>query len=108
MADARVAEGYFVTTSTFTGEARAWVANKQLHLIDGADFVGRMNDLEEADRHEILGEVFAGDYRTPTCPKCDVKLVIRTSEKDRSSFWGCPRYPRCHYTLNSATAVDAA
>lgn len=31
------------------------------------------------------------------CPRCGVKLVIRTS-KDGNRFYGCPNYPKCKFT----------
>jgi hypothetical protein len=31
----------------------------------------------------------------PSCPQCGTIMVLRTSRKDGSQFWGCPRYPAC-------------
>lgn len=107
MAAEAIAEGYFVTTSTFTQEARDSTVGKKITLIDGDEFQARFNALPEEPRRAILAEMTTGDYTTPTCPRCDVKLVRRDNAADGSSFWGCRNYPRCRYTLNAtAPAAD--
>jgi restriction system protein len=94
MAADQVSEGVFVTTSDFSDDARAFAAGKPIGLIDGAEFVRRFGDLTSASQREILRHVTRGDYTTPTCPSCDVKMVLRNSHT--GSFWGCPHFPRCH------------
>ena len=32
------------------------------------------------------------------CPRCGGDLVLRTSSKDGTKFWGCSNFPRCRYT----------
>ena len=35
------------------------------------------------------------------CPKCGATLVLRTAKKGNNvgeRFWGCSRFPQCHYT----------
>jgi hypothetical protein len=102
MAAEQISEGYFVTTGPFTDEARRWAVGKLLHLIDGPEFLRQFNSLPADVRARIENEAFAGDYRTPTCPRCDQKLVARVSSQDQSKFWGCRNYPRCDYTLKVA------
>ena len=39
---------------------------------------------------------------TPTCPKCDLAMILRTARKGTrvgSQFWGCPSYPDCTDTI---------
>ncbi|WP_290367796.1 topoisomerase DNA-binding C4 zinc finger domain-containing protein [Cupriavidus taiwanensis] len=48
----------------------------------------------------MLAQAFKGDYRTPTCTACGVKLVER--EGKGGPFWGCRKYPRCKVTLPRA------
>lgn len=31
----------------------------------------------------------------PSCPRCGKPMVLRTTKKDGSHFWGCPAYPKC-------------
>jgi restriction system protein len=93
-----VMEAFLVTTGSFSEGAHAFAEGKNLHLLDGAAFLAAFNALPEPDRRRILTTVTEGDYTTPSCPSCDVKLVRRG---EGSSFWGCPRFPRCRYTLSA-------
>lgn len=34
----------------------------------------------------------------PACPRCGQAMVLRTSRKDGSQFWGCSGYPKCRGT----------
>ena len=97
MAVARV-EGTFVTTGAFTPGAQAWAQTKGVGLIPGDAVVARFNALPATTRGRILDEVTAGDYLTPTCRSCDVKLVAATARSPEVA-WVCPRAPRCTYTL---------
>ena len=31
----------------------------------------------------------------PKCPECGATMVVRTNQKYRTTFWGCPRFPDC-------------
>lgn len=102
MAAAKVAEGAFFTTGEFTHEARAFGQEHNLDLIDGVELMTRVGQLPQAGRQNLLRVATDGDYTTPTCPSCDVKMVLRTASKGRSEgqeFWGCQNYPRCRQTF---------
>lgn len=96
---AKIPTGYFVTTSTFTPDAHAWAVGKPLTLIDGDELLKRLRALDPGKVEALLAEVTEGDYTTPTCPRCDIKLVMRAPANGRSHFWGCTRYPRCDYKM---------
>ncbi len=98
----QVAEGVFVTTSDFSDDAREFAVGKPLTLIDGTEFIRRFERLSLAAQREVLRHVTRGDYTTPTCVNCDVKMVLKNP--DTGAFWGCPRYPRCHRTMKLRTA----
>lgn len=91
MAAAKINEGVFATTSDFTADARAFGTANNITLITAADLVDRFNGLPVEVRGAILAEATAGDYTTPTCPKCDRKMVW----KEGPRFWACPKYPAC-------------
>lgn len=38
----------------------------------------------------------------PACPRCGTEMVLRTSRRDGSGFWGCTKYPQCRGTRNTA------
>ncbi len=97
-----VMEGHLVAVGGFSADARKFAEGKNLRLVDGEELAARFNQLPEGERRRILAAVTAGDYTTPTCPNCDVKLVPRGEDR---SFWGCPRYPRCRYTMIARRAA---
>jgi restriction system protein len=71
-------------------------------LIDGRDLLKRLESLPPEAQADLCTRVTAGDYTTPTCPKCGIKMVRREAGKGRSlgsEFWGCPKYPRCRQTF---------
>lgn len=95
MAASGVNEGAYVTTSTFSREAAEFACGKNIVLIDGDDLLRKLLNLLPEDQNHILKAITSGDYRTPSCPSCGVKMVMRQSGTSGDSFWGCPRFPRC-------------
>lgn len=104
MAAARVTEGAFFTTGEFTNEAMSFGRENNLDLIDGVELMSRVGQLPQSSQLNLLRLATDGDYTTPTCPSCDVKMVLRTANKGRSEgqeFWGCRNFPRCRQTFRS-------
>ncbi|UYM16350.1 restriction endonuclease [Endozoicomonas euniceicola] len=102
MAADQIKTGFFFTSGSFTQEAKIFAKNKKLHLISGSVLLGMVKQLPDNQQEQLLQNVTRGDYKTPTCPNCDIKMVSRTARKGASagqSFWGCINYPRCHQTL---------
>jgi restriction system protein len=95
----KVVEGVFITTSTFTKEARDFAEGKDMHLIDGADFLAKLLALLPEQQERLLVSATQGDFTTPTCASCGIKMVRRAPESG-TPFWGCPNYPRCRTTLH--------
>jgi restriction system protein len=107
MAADGVANGAFFTTNEFTNEALEFAAGKNLDLVDGREFLARINQLPAGGGERLLTMAAAGDYTTPTCPRCGIKMVRRTASKGPNqgqSFWGCENYPRCKSTFNIAAS----
>ncbi|HEY6872285.1 MAG TPA: restriction endonuclease [Geobacteraceae bacterium] len=101
MAAEKVATGMLITSGSFTSEAEEFAKGK-MKLVSGASFVELIGKLPEEKQQRLLDIALEGDYRTPTCPQCDVKMTLRESKKGRNTggqFWGCVRYPRCKQTL---------
>ena len=90
-------KGIFMTTSTFTKDAEIFARQHQQNilLIDGARFISMIRELSETDQSQLLKFATEGDYTTPTCASCGIKMVWR----DKGEFWGCSNYPRCNSTL---------
>lgn len=95
MASENAEHGMFFTTSTYSNEALEFKKNnnKKVILYDSENLIRLINEMEEKTRIILTEIATQGDYKTPTCPKCDIKLVLRkTKEKE---FWGCTNYPKC-------------
>ena len=99
MASERVANGMFITSGEFTSEALAFAEGKQLRLISGKMFLDFIGKLSAEKQEELLALALEGDYRTPTCPRCGIKMTLREGKGSGRDFWGCLRFPRCRATL---------
>lgn len=97
MAHEKVNRGIFITTGAYTKDALAFGASNPIQLLDGSAFIERIHALPAEQKQTLLRFAFEGDFRTPTCPSCGVKMVKR--EGKRAAFWGCTHYPRCRSTL---------
>lgn len=101
MAADQIGTGMLITSGSFTTEAEDF-AKGRMTLVSGTRFLELIRRLPEDKQLKLLDVALDGDYRTPTCPQCDIKMVLRESKKGRSNggqFWGCVRYPRCKQTL---------
>jgi restriction system protein len=97
----KLPRGVFVTSSTFNDEATRFAAENQIHLLDGRRFLNKIMERPPADQTRLLTVATEGDYLTPSCPSCGIKLIKRESRKDKSTFWGCSNFPRCKYILHA-------
>lgn len=97
MAHEKVSRGIFITTSEYTADALAFGAANPIQLLDGPAFAQKLLELPADKQQALRAFAFEGDYRTPTCASCGVKMVRR--EGKRGAFWGCVRYPQCRSTL---------
>jgi restriction system protein len=94
MADAKITEGILVTSAGFTFDASKLASRNNIALIDGEEFVRKLaKTLTNDQRNRLLERAIEGDFETPTCARCGVKMKLRTSQ--RGPFWGCINYPRC-------------
>lgn len=81
-----------------------------LKLINGDELLRRIQGLPEGARSQLLDAATKGDYTTPTCPRCGVKMVRRVARSGTnpgSEFWGCPTYPRCNGVLKMAKGAGS-
>jgi len=92
MAAEKIENGVFITTSDYTSEAIRFAEEKKMLLLSGKDFIQKINNLNHEQKSKLLDFATHGDYITPTCPRCDIKMIIKTRRKDRGEFWGCPNY----------------
>lgn len=99
MTHEKIAKAFFMTTSSFSDDAKSFASANRITLIDGSMFLMMIQRLPAVDREKLLAYATEGDYRTPTCSKCGVKMVTRSGSQGKPEFWGCPRYPTCRQVL---------
>jgi len=100
----KMKRGVFWSLAGFIGQpVQVYAAEAGIQLLDGDGIVERIRALEADKQAKLLARAFEGDYRTPTCAACGVKMVERQS-KD-SSFWGCRNYPKCRVKIARAGAA---
>ena len=99
MAAEGVNNGMFITSGEFTKEALEFAEGKRLRLISGEIFLDYIGKLPPEKQKDLLDLALEGDYGTPTCPQCGIKMTLRRAKGSGKEFWGCLRYPRCKATL---------
>ncbi|MCX6943583.1 MAG: restriction endonuclease [Opitutales bacterium] len=99
MAHENVKEGTYYTTDRYTADALQFAEGKNLELIDGPTFLSRIKKLDLPIQLRLFETATKGDYKTPTCASCGIKMRLVSGKNDRS-FWGCPNYPRCNNRLS--------
>jgi len=73
------------------------------HSDDAADQEEKINTFYIQRFAYLLSKLKAateGDYQTPTCPACSVKMVTRKSTTRGRTYWGCRNYPACKHTFS--------
>ena len=104
MAAEKAPLGIFMTSGFYTKEAEEFSAGKHLKLITGRSLLELIQALPKENQQALLKKITTGDYVTPSCPSCGVKMIQRASKKGKNSgnkFWGCINFPKCRNTLNT-------
>ena len=104
MTSERVAEGIFATTSTYSDDAIAFAKANQIDLMNGDAVLKAILKLPEEQHASLLRLATAGDYTTPTCASCGVKMIARKPKVGGKAFWGCVNYPKCKMKLYMAAS----
>lgn len=93
MAHEKVARGIFITNGSYTPDAIAFGASNPIQLLDGNAFLQKIQALDSSAQDRLKAFAFDGDYKTPTCASCGIKMI------KKKAFWGCTNYPRCRTTI---------
>ena len=99
MTAAGVGEGLLVSSSRYTQEAAAFAAKENIKLVDGVTLLGKLEELPPDQALTLLKFATQGDFLTPTCPACSIKMISRKSTQGGRKYWGCVNYPRCKQTF---------
>ena len=99
MTHEKIAKGFYMTFGEYTNEAKETAIANKITLITGDMFLMMIKRLNAASQQKLLTLATEGDYKTPTCPKCGIKMKRRTGTK--GDFWGCINYSKgCRQRLN--------
>jgi restriction system protein len=89
----KVNRGILVTTSFFSDDAISFARANRIQLLNGPAFLERIRLLSSPAQLSLFEFAFSGDYSTPSCPSCGIKMVRRESK--RGPGHGCRNYPKC-------------
>ncbi|MEA3192246.1 MAG: restriction system protein [Betaproteobacteria bacterium] len=103
MAPAGAGEAVLVASGRFTQPAADFAAKHNIKLIDGPRLLAEFANLIPEKALALLKLATKGDFLTPTCPGCSIKMISRKSTGEGRAFWGCENYPRCKQTFSTAT-----
>lgn len=105
VAHQKVEKAFFMAPNGYTDDARAFATENRITLLDGKLFLAMLQRLPTEASKRLLAFATEGEWTTPTCPSCGMKMNARSSK--RGPFWGCPDYPRCKGKLQMRGAVRA-
>ncbi|MDO9451096.1 MAG: restriction endonuclease [Rugosibacter sp.] len=107
MAHEKIEKAFFMASSHFTDEAKAFAKTNRITLIGGEMLVAMIKRLPDTQQQELLAFATEGNFTTPTCPSCGIKMRCVSGSKGKSAFWGCQNYPRCKQKIGvRATAAS--
>lgn len=103
MSHEKIPKGFFMASGAYSDDAKEIAKANGITLINGVLFLAMIKRLSDDAQLRLLNLVTAGDFTTPSCPSCGIKMVRRISK--RGEFWGCQHYPKCRQTLHVKTAT---
>ncbi len=93
----KIAKGFFMISGEFTNDAKEIAKANKINLINGEMFLFMIMRLPEVSQNKLFELAIAGDYKTPSCSVCGIKMVNRRGK--RGVFWGCVNYPKCRQKI---------
>lgn len=106
MVSEKVDVGIIMITGKFSDDAIEYAIKNGIGLINGEKLIEEINNLPNEQRELIIAEVLNDDYKTPTCPSCNIKMKFR----ENNNFWGCPNYfktPKCTNRIYAKKPLQA-
>jgi restriction system protein len=96
-----------LTSGRYTQEAVTLAGKEDIQMIDGAALLEKLAVLSPEKSQALLKFATQGDFLTPTCPACSIKMASRQSTREGRKFWGCRNYPACKHTFAGTASVPA-
>lgn len=87
--------GILMTSGTFTDDTKAFAKSQHMRLFDRTRILAAVQAMPEAKQQSLLQQLTSGAYRTPSCPKCEALMVLRSTQSDGMRVYGCPNFPLC-------------
>lgn len=97
MSHEKIPKGFFMASGSYTHDAQEIAKANRITLIDGVMLLAMIQRLPTNAQQRLLDLATEGDYTTPSCPSCGVKMLRRTGK--RGDFWGCKNFPKCRQML---------
>lgn len=85
----------FYSVAGFTPDARAFAEGKHLKLVSGHELLTQLETLPPEASTALLQHVTRGDYTTPSCPTCEIKMTRRPGRRGQGDFWACRNFRVC-------------
>ena len=106
MGKRRVKEGMIFSVCGFDAKAQKLAKGQRLALVDGETLCSRVRSLDLELHSALLLVALEGDYTTPTCKNCGIRMVLRrkTGRHAGEEFWGCINHPACQSTVSLHSA----
>jgi len=95
MASHQLKSGTYVTSGSFSADAKAFAKANGIHAQDGAALLELIGQRPPEQQAALLAVAYEGEYWRPTCASCGTKMVERSSTKREGDFWGCANFPKC-------------
>lgn len=93
MARQKIPKGFYMTREGFHEDAVDVALRHDITLVDSHILLSLIQHLSEEAQHHLLHFATAGDWSTPTCPACGIKMAKRL--KKGMEYWRCPNAVRC-------------
>lgn len=104
MTHEKIVKGFFMASGDFSDDAKSFAESNPITLITGDMLISMIKRLPADQQQALLVFATAGDYHTPTCPSCGIKMRRVPGSGGRQDFWGCGNYPRCRQKLGMRAA----
>lgn len=99
MTHEKVDKGFYMTCCEYTNEAKQIATANKITLINGDMLLIMIKRLNVDSQQKLLILATKGDYKTPTCAGCGIKMIRKAGK--RGDFWGCQNYFKgCRRMLN--------
>lgn len=94
---------FFVTTGTFTLDARKFAGENGIEAIDGSrlmEYLKSVHGSVVSGLGKSRSSAVSDELRDGSkCPDCGAPMVLRVAKKGAHAnkpFWGCSKYPNCN------------